>query len=200
LGSSSEAIPQGRDPNVRTMPEFPLSMRLSDNFTLGDMIRDPKHILADQMLKDSAGATPRNYTKQEIVQNLKGVAQNILEKIIQIVPGGKSSILITSGYRYAGLTANESKTSDHPKGCAVDIVLAGKTFDYKAHYDLAEQLKTILPYHQIILEYRDPSRPGNSRNQRIVWIHISHKFEGAQKMAFTMLNDKTYGQGFSLLA
>lgn len=185
---------------IMNMDSFPLSLRLSDNFTLGDLIRDPKHVIADQMLQDTRTAPARKYTKQEIVCNLKGVALNILEKVVELVPGGKSGFSITSGYRFAGLTANESKVSDHPKGNAVDIVLSGKNFDYKAHYDLAQQLANVLPYHQIILEYRDPGRPGNNRDKRIIWIHIAHRYEGAQKQAFTMLNDKTYNSGFSLLA
>ena len=185
---------------IYQMNDFPLSLKLSTSFTLADLIRDPKHVLADQMLQDSRGSAPRKYTKQEIVCNLKGLAENVLEPLISLVPGGRGGFIITSGYRYAGLTANESKVSDHPKGNAVDIVLAGKNFDYQAHQELATKLAAALPFHQIILEYRDPGRPGNSRSQRIVWIHIAHRYVGAAKQAFTMLNDKTYGQGFTLLA
>lgn len=181
------------------MNDFPLSLQMSSSFTLGNLICDPKHIIADQMLQDNRGSNARRYTKQEIVCNLKGLSENILEVLVATIPGGKAGFVITSGYRYAGLTANESKISDHPKGNAVDIVLAGKNFDYQAHYDLANQLAPLLPYHQMILEYRDAGRPGNSRGKRIVWLHIAHRYTGAAKQAFTMLNDKTYGQGFILL-
>jgi hypothetical protein len=43
---------------------------------------------------------------------------------------------------------------------------------------------------QIILEYR-----GGTQN----WVHTSYNAERQRKMAFTMVNDKTYGQGFVLL-
>jgi len=184
---------------IMAMNDYPLSLKLSTSFTLGNLICDPKHVLADQLLQDNRSATPRKYTKQEIVCNLKGLAENIMEPLISLVPGGRSGFVITSGYRFAGLTANESKVSDHPKGNACDIVLSGKNFDYQAHYDLAKAMAAALPFHQLILEYRDPGRPGNSRAKRIVWIHISHRYVGAAKQAFTMLNDKTYGQGIILL-
>lgn len=184
---------------IMNMVDFPMSLKLSANFTLGNLIADPKHILTDQYLQDNRTSPARKYTKQEIVCNLKGVAENILEPIVALVPGGKSAFTITSGYRFAGLTANESKVSDHPKGNAVDIVLTGKSFDYKAHYDLCVMLAAKLPFHQFILEYRDAGKRGNSRGQRIVWIHIAHRYVGSSKSAFTMLNDKTYGQGFALL-
>lgn len=184
---------------IMSMNDFPLSMKLSTSFTLSNLICSPKHVLADQMLQDSRGSNPRKYTKQEIVCNLKGLAENIMEPLIGMVPGGRNGFTITSGYRFAGLTSNESKVSDHPKGNACDIVLTGKNFDYQAHYDLAKQLAAALPFHQLILEYRDPGRPGNSRDKRIVWIHIAHRYVGAAKQVFTMLNDKTYGQGLILL-
>lgn len=184
---------------INNMTDFPMGLKLSERFSLGSLIMSPKHVIADQMLQDSRTSAPRKYTKQEIVCNLKGVAENIMEPLVNLIPGGRTAFTITSGYRYAGLTANESKVSDHPKGNAVDIVLTGKNFDYQAHYDLAVMLAAALPFHQMILEYRDPGRPGNSRDKRIVWLHISHRYVGAQKQAFTMLNDQTYGQGFHLL-
>jgi hypothetical protein len=48
---------------------------------------------------------------------------------------------------------------------------------------LFKRWKKIIPYDQLILEYRHPSS---------VWIHVSYKAKGSKKMAFTMVNDATY--------
>jgi hypothetical protein len=62
---------------------------------------------------------------------------------------------------------------------------------YTKTYEIIQALEKILPYDQLILEYRHPSS---------CWIHVSYKFETRRKMAFTMVNDKTYKpSGFVLL-
>ena len=102
---------------------------------------------------------------------------------------------INSGFRSVG--GVNAPTSDHPRGRAVDIGLL-PVGNRQATYDIIQQLEKAVPYDQIILEYR-----GNS-----VWIHTGYrglnKGDTAgggtnRKMAFTMLNDKTYGTGFVLL-
>jgi predicted chitinase len=192
----AEVVPNNTQPTnpscdlIFQMKDFPMGMKLSKNFTLSNFIADPKHVLTDLNLLD--GTTQRLYTKQEIVCNLKGLAENVGEKLLELIPGGRKGFVITSGYRY-----QPGSKSDHPKGNAMDIVLSGANYDYQAHYEIAKKLAAALPYHQLILEYRDPAKSGG---KRIVWIHISHRYQGATKHAFTMLNDKTYGQGFHLLA
>jgi hypothetical protein len=54
---------------------------------------------------------------------------------------------------------------------------------YTKTYEFVQKLEKILPYDQLILEYRYPDS---------VWIHVSFKSKGPRKQAFTMLNDKTY--------
>jgi hypothetical protein len=175
---------------IYTTKEFTNDYRLSKNFTLGMLIDGGvggKHKLVDQLLKDTANGPERLFTVGEIVCNMAQLAQNLLEPATEILPGGiggyKTQWKINSGYRLRGaIGAIESPTSDHPKGCAVDIGILlpdkiGKTYEY------IQALERVIPYDQLILEYRFPSS---------VWIHASYKSNGSRKMAFTMVNDKTY--------
>ena len=175
---------------IYTTKEFTNDYRLSKNFTVGMLIDGGvggKHRLVDQMLKDTPNGPERLYTVGEIVCNMAQTAQNLLEPALNVLPGGiggyKTQWRINSGYRLRGaIGAIESATSDHPKGCAVDIGILlpdriGKTYEY------IQALEKVIPYDQLILEYRFPSS---------VWIHASYKVKDSRKMAFTMVNDKTY--------
>lgn len=164
---------------IMGMKSFPDMMKLSTNVTLGMLRKD--HDLQDQV----------GLTKQEIVCNLKGLSENVIEVIMEAA-GGPKNIIISSGYRKDGAVAYSSKTSQHPKGQAFDFQLAGKINDYQATYDFVNKIAALLPYDQLILEYRDPGKSGNNRNIRICWIHCSFVYSGARKQAFTMLNDSTY--------
>jgi predicted chitinase len=171
--------------------------RLSQNFTLGMLIDggvNGKHKLIDQVLKESRDSAERTFTKQEIVCNLAQVAQNILEPMLAILPGGisgyKTQWRINSGYRLKGVVPNESATSDHCKGRAVDIGLLVPD-KYNKTYQLIQQAEKIISYDQLILEYRFPQS---------VWIHASFKPASGRKMAFTMVNDRTYpSKGYALV-
>lgn len=169
--------------------------RMSKNFTLG-MLMDGglngKHKLVDQQLQGADGKI-RLYTVQEIVCNLAQTCQNILEPALEILPGGMGGRnklwKISSGYRLKGVVKTESPNSAHCKGFAFDIALMVPDRMRKT-YELAVALEKILPYDQIILEYR---------YQDQVWIHMGYG-ESRRKMAFTMLNDKTHTRGsFALL-
>jgi hypothetical protein len=122
------------------------------------------------------------------------VAQNILEPMLAILPGGisgyKTQWRINSGYRLKGVVPNESATSDHCKGRAVDIGLLVPD-KYNKTYQLIQQAEKIISYDQLILEYRFPQS---------VWIHASFKPASGRKMAFTMVNDRTYpSKGYALV-
>ena len=188
-GINSKAVPVDCA-IIYTTKQFTDDYRLSKNITLGMLIDGGvggKHKLVDQMLKDSASGPERLYTVGEIVCNLANTAQNILEPALIVLPGGiggyRKQWRINSGYRLRGaIGAIESATSDHPKGQAVDIGIllpdvVGKTYEY------IQALEKVIPYDQLILEYRFPSS---------CWIHASYKDKGSRKMAFTMVNDATY--------
>jgi predicted chitinase len=170
---------------IYTSTSFPMAFKLSERVSIGDLIKDSKHILADLT---SNGKT---VTKQEIVCNMKGLADNCIEKVFDAA-GGKGAITITSGFRSPGVTAGASSTSQHNSGQAFDFVLTGKVNDYKAHFDFIQKIDKLIPYDQLILEYRDPGVNGNNKSQRICWIHCSFSYKNLRKSGFTMLNDKTY--------
>ena len=179
--------------------DFNDSFKLSDNFNLG-------------MLYDHAGnhklVNQCGLTKQQIICNLSQLCQNILEPALSILPGGIKGYgkqwTINSGYRQLSNGVGSS-TSDHPYGRAIDLSLLPKDDTRnQRHFEFIQQLEKILPYDQLILEYR-------SGNQ--CWMHIGYRGLKAgdttgpgginRKMAFTMLNDQTYKKdnktGFYLL-
>jgi predicted chitinase len=166
--------------------EFPKDYRLSKNFTLGMLITSPEHRLVDQMLKEAKDGPEILYTKQQIVCNLAQLCQNILEPMLDVLPNGiagyKKQWQINSGYRLKGVIQNESATSDHCKGRAVDIGILLPDVNNKT-YEIIQQAEKIIPYDQLILEYRYPSS---------CWIHVGYRSEARRKMAFTMVNDASY--------
>jgi predicted chitinase len=172
--------------NIQNTKDFTNDYKLSKNIVLGMMIADKKHILTPQMLKPNAGAPDRLYTVQEIVGNLAETANNILEPIIDVMPGGRSGYnsqwAISSGYRLKGVVPNESPTSDHCKGHCVDIVLRLPD-KYNKTFEMIQKIESLIVYDQLILEYRAPQS---------VWMHISYRKDNNRKMAFTMVNDKVY--------
>jgi len=112
---------------------------------------------------------------QEIVCNLKGLAENCLEPIRNLYP----NMIITSGFRRPGDVANSSKTSDHYLGCAADIVIPN--LDRAGHYEAIQKIQQLVPYDQLLLEYQGANT---------VWIHISFKYAGPKKQIFTMRDHK----------
>ena len=149
-----------------------------------------RHRLQDQMLSDVASGTAagnlRVYTIQEIICNLATTAQNMLEPIVDSLPGGmggyKKQWMVTSGYRLKGVLPQESPTSSHCKGFAIDFALMVPDRNNKT-YEIIQKIEKLIPYDQLILEYRDPNQ---------CWIHMGYAGKGLRKQAFTMVNDKTY--------
>jgi hypothetical protein len=166
---------------------------MSTNFVLGMLMEGGvggKHKLVDQMLKESKTGPEKLFTVQEIVCNLAQSCQNILEPALTVLPRGIDGInktwMLNSGYRLRGITANESPTSDHCKGRAFDIGIMPKTRDfeqYKKTFDIITKLEKVIPYDQLILEYRYPN---------VCWIHVSFNSASKRKEAFTMVNDSVY--------
>lgn len=174
---------------ILNMESFQHSFVLSpaSNITIGTLLACPGNCSEpqDTIVADSKVGIAYRISKQEIVCNMKQVAINILENVY-VVAGGKNSIIVSSSFRLPG----SNNTSDHNKGRAIDIQIQGKNYDCQAHFDLINKLSAVLPYDQLILEYRDPK--AGSIGPRKVWIHISYRGIQNRKMAFTMLNDATY--------
>jgi hypothetical protein len=179
-GGTSEIVKSSKHSEIMNASKLTADYKLSTHFTLGMFFWagfNNKHRLINQ----------NGLTAQEIVSNLASLCENILEKYLPVLPNGIQGLdkqwRITSGYRMG------SSRSYHNKGLACDIQLSSR--DKKQHFDLINQLEPLVNYDQMILEYRGSDS---------VWIHTGFKGETNRKMAFTMVNDKTYAQGFKLLA
>ena len=156
---------------------FEPSFVLSKNFTLGVLTKNGSRPVVTQ----------RGLSIQEIVCNLKGLAENCLEPIKNLYP----NMIITSGFRTPNDVPNSSKNSDHYLGCAADIVIPNLT--RQGHYEAIRKIQTLIPYDQLLLEYQGSSS---------TWIHVSFKYTGSKKQIFTMKDHKrisNFGQ-FVLVA
>lgn len=180
---------------IETTKDFTSDYRMSKNFNLGMMIAGGvggPHKLQAQMLSYK-GSAERLFTVQEIVGNMAETANNILEKIVDVLPGGiggyNKQWNISSGYRLKGVEKRESATSDHCKGHCVDIVLKLPDKHTKT-YELIQQIEKLIPYDQLLLEYRSPQS---------VWMHMSYRKDNNRRQAFTMVNDSKYKDGFHLV-
>lgn len=197
-GNNVKGTDVNRDTYKNADPKsFTRDYKLSKNFTIGHLM-SAQTILRDAELPPGKGDSFSGYklfTQADLVANMADLAQNICEPIWDILgpPAGVHRVssktgrwVITSGLRNAGNVKQSGDTSDHNKGRALDFQLwpGGR---YLETLDLAAQLEKILPYHQMILEYRDPSA---SKGAWQNWIHIAYK-QGGLKQAFTMYNDKT---------
>lgn len=145
---------------------IPLSTQLSPNYKLGDLTKG-REVVDQSGLKDT-----------EIVENLRLVANNILELIKAKYP----NIIITSGLRSPGTNLS----SQHPTGQAVDIQFTGVSSSQ--YLNIVKDLASFLPYDQLLLEYRTDKR--NGVGEPTTWVHISHRKTGNRKDLFTMNNDK----------
>ena len=156
---------------------FEPSFVLSKNFTLSTLTKNgSRPVVAQQGL-----------SVQEIVCNLKGLAESCLEPIKNLYP----NMLITSGFRRPNDVPNSSKTSDHYLGCAADIIIPNLT--RQGHYEAIQRIQALVPYDQLLLEYQGDST---------TWIHVSFKYSGLKKQIFTMKDHKRisdFGQ-FVLIA
>lgn len=165
--------------------KFTADYKVSEHFTLGmffDGGFNVRHKLVPQ-----AGLSVN-----EIVANISRLANNVLEPYLSVLPNGIDGYgkqwRITSGFRM-NVSAPANRGSDHWRGRAVDIQLTGR--NKRQHWELVQKLEPLVPYDQLLLEYR-------GRNS--VWIHTGFRENGCRHQAFTMVNDRKYRDGFVLLA
>ena len=144
---------------------FDPSFGLSKNFTLAALTKNGSRPVVAQL----------GMSVQEIVCNLKGLAENCLEPIRNIYP----NMIITSGFRRPADVAASSKTSDHYNGQAADIVIPN--LDRQGHYEAIQKIQQLVPYDQLLLEYQGANT---------VWIHVSFKYSNVRKQTFTMRDHK----------
>lgn len=153
---------------INSMEKFNPDLILSPHFSLGGLTKGGSRMPVNQM----------GLTAQEIVCNLKGLAENCLEPIINLYPG----MVITSGFRRPGDVPKSSVTSQHYLGQAADFIIPG--FNRERHYEAIQAIQQIIPYDQLILEYS---------GKNTVWIHVSFKYTANRLMAFTMRDHTKVG-------
>jgi hypothetical protein len=169
---------------------FNAGMRLSKNFTLGDLTKGGTRIprRSYQTPSKRGGPLDRSFTPQDIVANLKRLCDNVLEPIAEKY--GKDSFIITSAFRRPstgptdpgdlGLKSKsggyEVEWGDHVAGCACDISFkAGKAVTHQRAGEISKLLKS---WNQIIMEY---DNGGSS-----FWIHCAYKAQGNAGHTFSM--------------
>lgn len=150
------------------MSSYPNNMKLSPNFTIGDLTKGGTRPIVDT----------QGLAAKEIACNLKGLCEQVLEPVKKAYP----SMTITSGYRRPGDVGASSAKSQHYTGQAVDIFIQG--YNRKKHYEAIQQIQQLVPYDQLILEYDGSTT---------VWIHISFSYTSNRKQHFTMYHHARKG-------
>jgi len=138
-------------------------MNLSANFTLKELTKSET---ATRLGLDN---TPND----EALENLKTLCEKVLQPVREHF--GKS-VTVNSGYRSpeSNFVVGGSKSSDHCKGMAADIEIAGI-----ANADLAQWIMDNLEYTQLILEFYTQGVPDSG------WVHVSYDPNNLKKQELT---------------
>jgi len=139
-------------------------MKLTQHFTLEEMTKS----------QTASRKGIDNTAPPEVVENLKALCENVLEKIR--IHFGKP-LNINSGYRGPKLNKaiGGAKNSQHMTGQAADIEMVG--MDNKI---LFCWIKDNLEFDQLILEYYKPGVPDSG------WVHVSWNSQGNRKQVLTI--------------
>ncbi len=146
-------------------------MELSPNFSLAELIKSQT---AERKGID-------NYPESSHIENLKLLAENILQPIRDKF----GPFIVSSGYRSPELCVAVGSTikSQHAKGQAADFEVSGID-----NYDLARWIESNLPFDQLILECY---KPGDKNSG---WVHCSYVHE-PRKETLTYQRDVGYQKG-----
>lgn len=177
-GGARNIIPPD-EVGIKSMENFPDGLKLSPNFTLGQV--SSLAAVTKNRVRDQYGLTA-----QDVVANLQCLCLNVLEPIFREYP----NMFVTSGFRHAN---SGSKISDHVLGQAVDMQFKGaKKSDY---FEIAKKIKQLVPYKQLLLEYKNVGTG-------MPWIHISVSRDSAKNTGQTMtfFNHAKYSDGLTDLA
>jgi len=138
-------------------------MNLSANFSLKEMTR------SDAATRLGLNNTPDD----EAIDNLKTLCDKVLQPVREHF--GKS-VTVNSAYRSpeSNAAVGGSKTSDHCKGQAADIEIAGI-----ANAELALWIMDNLDYTQLILEFYTQGVPDSG------WVHVSYDPNNLKKQELT---------------
>jgi len=138
-------------------------MNLSANFSLKELTK------SDTATRLGIDNTP----DEETIDNLRMLCEKVLQPVRDHF--GKS-VTVNSGYRSSetNQATGGSKSSDHVKGQAADIEIAGV-----ANADLAQWIMENLTYTQLILEFYTQGIPDSG------WVHVSYDPNNLKKQELT---------------
>jgi uncharacterized protein YcbK (DUF882 family) len=138
-------------------------MNLSANFSLKELTK------SDTATRLGIDNTPN----EETIDNLKMLCEKVLQPVRDHF--GKS-VTVNSGYRSSetNQATGGSKSSNHVKGQAADIEIAGV-----ANADLAQWIMDNLDYTQLILEFYTQGVPDSG------WVHVSYDPNNLKKQELT---------------
>ena len=135
-------------------------MELTRNFTLEELTK------SDTAIRKGINNNPN----AEQIEKLKVLC----EKILQPVRDHFGRVKVTSGFRSVELceAIGSSARSQHAKAEAADFECVGVD-----NAELADWIKSNLPYDQLIVEYYTPGEPNSG------WIHCSY-VEGTPRASY----------------
>jgi hypothetical protein len=186
----SNETPPADTPTVSTTCDFVSvdeNTQLSGSYKIKDLCKDGPF---------PVGKGQHGISDKELACNLKQLCLNILEPLK--AKYGALGFKVNSGFRPAGGNishASSGKISQHEKGMAADIsfsAVRGKPGDRKKFYELAQEIKDLVPFDQMLLEYTDKGS---------VWIHLSYNPAGRRTDStrlMTFNNHKSIGNGLIL--
>jgi len=142
-------------------------MNLTQNFTLSEMTK------SETALRHDMDNTP----DQTIISNLQALAVHVLQPVREHFDKG---VKVNSGFRHPEVNAKVggSRTSDHCTGMAADIEIPGVP-----NHELAEWIKSNLPYTQLILEFYTRGVPDSG------WVHASYDPANLKKQDLTAIKE-----------
>jgi uncharacterized protein YcbK (DUF882 family) len=135
-----------------------------------------QHFSLEEMTKSQTAVRKKidNTAPPEVVENLKALCENVLEKIR--LHFGRP-IMVNSGYRGPKLNKaiGGAKTSQHMTGQAADIEIPGIS-----NKILFCWIRDNLNFDQLILEFHKEGVPDSG------WVHVSWNSKGNRKQVLTI--------------
>ena len=152
-------------------------MNLSEHFTLQEFLKS----------ETAKKFNVANVATEKHTKNMIALCKNILEPLRREID---KPVIITSGYRSSALNETMgkngyyvSRTSQHMKGEAADIVVNGMTND-----DIVKAIKKAgIIYDQLIDETATRIIKGVEHVSK--WIHISYTTETVNRMQYLKMNN-----------
>ena len=154
----------------------PLEQNIGKYFKLKDLIVYDYNNPLYYELNNYPGVD-KEYNGEEIVQNLKNLMENCVDKIIEYYP---ENFTLISAYRSMELNrmiGGASDNSHHIKGCAIDFKVAEEHTSFVFNWCI----ENIPEFHELMWAY--PERGNKS------WIHLSYK-EGQNRKITTLASER----------